>query len=299
MAHDDVEGLSGGRVRAFAPAKVNLCLHVTGRRADGYHLLDSLVVFANVGDTLEFARADALSLEMSGPFAGALQADPDNLIFEAAAQLGAQVPGAAVSLAKHLPVAAGIGGGSADAAATLRGLMALYALEQPEPGKLDDIALALGADVPACLRSKALRMAGIGEEIEEIQDFPALPAVLVNPGVAVPTGPIFKALGLGQPGTGGSGLADLAKQDFRSAGDVVQWLAGQRNDLQEPALALAPEVGQVLEALNAQKTCRLARMSGSGATCFGLFDSESQAEVSASALAQDQPDWWVVPALLQ
>ncbi len=299
MAHVDGEGLSGGDVRAFAPAKVNLCLHVTGRREDGYHLLDSLVVFADVGDTLDFARADTLSLEIAGPFAQALEPDRDNLIFKAAAQLGKRVPGAAVSLRKDLPVAAGIGGGSADAAATLRGLMALYELDEPAPGPLDALALALGADVPACLRSKALRMAGIGEKIERIQGFPPLPAVLVNPGVAVPTGPVFKALGLGRPATGGSGLPDLMQQDFRSSGDVVHWLTGQRNDLQGPALALAPQVGEVLDALNAEENCRLARMSGSGATCFGLFDSQDKAEACATAVSQSQPEWWVVSTVLR
>ena len=177
--------------------------------------------------------------------------------------------------------------------------MALYELDEPAPGQLDELALALGADVPVCLRSKALRMAGIGEKIEVFQSFPSIPAVLINPGVAVPTGPIFKALGLGQPDEGGTGLPDLMQQDFASAGQVVHWLCGQRNDLQEPALALAPAVGQVLDALKADENCRLARMSGSGATCFGLFDSADEAEACASALSQRHPGWWVAPTRLQ
>ncbi len=287
-----------GLVHEFAPAKVNLCLHITGRRADGYHLLDSLVVFADVGDQLSFARADSLSLEMSGPFADAIEATSDNLIFKAADLLGDRVPGAAVSLTKSLPVAAGIGGGSADAAASLRGLMRLYELEALEAGRLDEIALALGADVPACLRSSALRMAGIGEDIAEIEEFPALPAVLVNPGVPVPTGAIFNALGLDQPSTAGSGLDDLAQQNFTSATDVAGWLEAQRNDLQGPAIALAPEVGKVLAALEGEESCRLARMSGSGATCFGLFNSDSEAAASAARVARENPSWWVAPTVL-
>ncbi|MEM8687090.1 MAG: 4-(cytidine 5'-diphospho)-2-C-methyl-D-erythritol kinase [Pseudomonadota bacterium] len=285
-------------VHEFAPAKVNLCLHITGRRADGYHLLDSLVVFAGVGDELTFTRAETHALEISGPFSGAIDAAPDNLIFKAAHLLGDQVPGAAVSLTKSVPVAAGIGGGSADAAASLRGLTRLYELKDLDAGQLDEMALTLGADVPACLRSRALRMTGIGEEISEIQEFAPLPAVLVNPGVPVPTGPIFKALGLAQPGTAGTGLEDLHRQSFRSVGDVVDWLGGQRNDLQAPAIALAPAVGQVLEALEREAACRLARMSGSGATCFGLFDSDEQAAACAARLARAHPGWWVRPTTL-
>ncbi|MEM1197700.1 MAG: 4-(cytidine 5'-diphospho)-2-C-methyl-D-erythritol kinase [Pseudomonadota bacterium] len=285
-------------VHEFAPAKVNLCLHITGRRADGYHLLDSLVVFADVGDQLSFARADDLALKMSGPFAGALDVTSDNLIFKAAHLLGDRVPGAAVSLIKSLPVAAGIGGGSADAAASLRGLMRLYELDAIKADQLDEMALALGADVPACLRSSALRMAGIGEDIAKIEEFPALPAVLVNPGVPVPTGPIFKALGLDQPSTAGSGLDDLSYQSFTSVEDVAGWLDAQRNDLQEPAIALAPEVGEVLAVLQGEASCRLARMSGSGATCFGLFSTGNEAAACAERIAQENPGWWVAPTVL-
>ncbi len=290
---------SNGRAEEFAAAKVNLCLHVTGRREDGYHLLDSLVVFADVGDTLSLTAADTYSLEITGPFAGALEPDPDNLVFSAAARLGELSPGAAISLNKALPVAAGIGGGSADAAATLRGLMALHNISPQQAGDLDAIALALGADVPACLRSKALRMAGIGEEISMIDRFPALPAVLINPGVAVPTGPIFKALNLGQPSTGGEGLTNLPPEGFGSGDEVVHWLQHQRNDLQAPAIALAPDVGTVLETLEAAENCRLARMSGSGATCFGLFGTTEQADAFAAALAGQKPHWWVVSTVFQ
>jgi len=290
---------SNGRAEAFAAAKVNLCLHVTGRREEGYHLLDSLVAFADVGDTLSLTAADSYSLEIKGPFAAAIDPDPDNLVFKAAGKLGELAPGAKISLNKVLPVAAGIGGGSADAAATLRGLMALYNVTPQQAGDLDGLALELGADVPACLRSKALRMAGIGEEISIIEHFPALPAVLINPGVAVPTGPIFKALNLAQPSTGGEGLTHLPENGFRSGEDVVGWLQHQRNDLQAPAIAIAPEVGDVLQALKASETCRLARMSGSGATCFGLFDTTAEADAFAASLAEQRPQWWVVSTVFQ
>ena len=288
-----------GRAEEFAAAKVNLCLHVTGRREDGYHLLDSLVVFANVGDTLSFTASNSYSLEIDGPFSAEIDPDPDNLVFKAAGKLGKLAPGAKISLNKALPVAAGIGGGSADAAATLRGLMSLYNLSPNQVDDLDAHALALGADVPACLRSKALRMAGIGEEISTIEHFPALPAVLINPGVAVPTGPIFKALNLGQPSTGGEGLTSLPESGFGSGKDVVDWLQHQRNDLQAPAIAIAPEVGEVLQALKAAETCRLARMSGSGATCFGLFDTSADADAFAGSLALQRPQWWVVSTVFQ
>ena len=238
-------------------------------------------------------------LKLQGLLAAALEPEEDNLVFRAAEKLGDLAPGATVSLTKALPVAAGIGGGSADAAATLRGLLVLYGIEQDDVGTLDAMALALGADVPACLRSKALRMMGIGEKISDIRPFPPLPAVLVNPGVAVPTGPIFKALNLGQPSTGGSALSSLPAQGFTSSADVVQWLEGQRNDLQAPAIAIAPEVGRVLEVLSAEKNCRLSRMSGSGATCFGLFDTKDDADQFAAHLADQQPGWWVVSTVFQ
>ncbi len=292
-------GVSRGRAEEFAAAKVNLCLHVTGRRGDGYHLLDSLVVFAQVGDTLSLTRADSYTLEITGPFSEGIEPDPDNLVLKAAARLSELAPGAAMSLHKALPVAAGIGGGSADAAATLRGLLSLYGIAPSQAGSLDDIALALGADVPACLKSKALRMAGIGEDISAIEPFPAIPAVLVNPGVAVSTGAIFKALNLGQPSTSGDGLSNLPAQGFGSALEVVQWLEHQRNDLQAPAIALAPEVGEVLNAISLAENCRLARMSGSGATCFGLFDTTEQADAFAATLADQKPHWWVVSTLFQ
>lgn len=272
---------------------------MTGRRDDGYHLLDSLVVFADVGDTLTFTRADTYSLEITGPFAGTIAPEPDNLVFKAAAQLGELAPGAAISLNKALPVAAGIGGGSADAAATLRGLLGLYSIVPSHAQNLDEIALALGADVPACLRSKALRMSGIGEHISAIEPFPALPAVLVNPGVAVPTGSIFKALNLDQPSLGADGLSPLPTGGFGSANEVVHWLEHQRNDLQGPALAIAPDVGEVLDAIKSAENCRLARMSGSGATCFGLFDTAAQADAFAATLASRKPHWWVVSTLFQ
>lgn len=286
-------------VEEFAPAKVNLCLHVTGRREDGYHLLDSLVVFAAVGDSLHLTRANSHFLEITGPFGRSLEPEDDNLVFRAAEKLGDLAPSAAISLHKALPVAAGIGGGSADAAAALRGLLALSGKTAADVSDLDDIALELGADVPACLRSTALRMTGIGEKISTISPFPDVPAVLINPGVPVPTGPIFKALNLKQSDEGGAGLGALPHPGFASQTELVAWLQDQRNDLQGPAIALVPQVGEVLNALKTSEDCRLARMSGSGATCFGLFETSHHAEAFAAKLNAQKPDWWVVSTVLR
>lgn len=260
-----------------ARAKVNLCLHVTGRRADGYHLLDSLVVFADLGDRLSFAPADRLSLKISGPFAGALSGGGDNLVLRAARLTGAPV---AIDLDKRLPVAGGIGGGSADAAACLRGL---GALGYGRPGAQE--ILALGADVPVCLDQETARMRGIGDRIDRVAGWPPLPAVLINPGVPVSTPDVFHALERrdnppleGEP------------PDWLRGGDPVGWLARQRNDLEAPAMRLVPALRETLDGLR-RNGARLARMSGSGATCFGIFESAKAADDAARALAR--PGWWV------
>ncbi len=285
-------------VREFAPAKVNLCLHITGRREDSYHLLDSLVAFADIGDDLTLRAAQTHSLDISGPYAGALRGETDNLISRAAAALGDRAPAASIELLKRLPVAGGIGGGSANAAAALRGLLALAGDAAPGPEELSTIALALGADVPACLVSRALRMRGIGEQIEMISPLPLLPAVLVNPSVPVPTGPIFKALNLPTGESAFSEIGDLPADGFADAGSLGEWLRERRNDLQPPARDIVPEVGEVLKSISNQTGCHLARMSGSGATCFGLFADEDQANVAAASIGKANPDWWSVPTKL-
>lgn len=271
-------------LETLAPAKINLCLHVTGRRADGYHLLDSLVVFAGVGDLLQAVSAEALSLAVAGPFAAGLGGGPDNLVLRAARLTGV---GAAITLHKRLPVAAGIGGGSADAAATLR-LMAAMGGAPVSPKAV----LALGADVPVCLDGRAVRMRGIGEVIEPLPMLPPVWLVLVNPGMPVPTGSVFAALARRD----NAGLPDIPAGGWPDAAALTGWLGGTRNDLEPPALALAPEVGAVLAALGRLPGCRLARMSGSGGTCFGIFATAQAAAAGATRLRADHPGWWIAPA---
>jgi 4-diphosphocytidyl-2-C-methyl-D-erythritol kinase len=269
-----------------APAKVNLYLHVTGRRDDGYHLLDSLAVFASATDTLRAAPHHDLALEVTGPFAAGLSADSSNLVLRAARALAAatgQRAGARLVLEKHLPVASGIGGGSADAAATLRLLCRFWGIAPPSAA-LQEIALGLGADVPVCLRSVSCRMGGIGERLNDVPALPRAGLALVNPGVAVATTDVFRAR------TGGfSAPASLARS-WPDAAALAADMQRTRNDLELAARRLQPAIGTVLDAVAAQPGCLLARMSGSGATCFGLFASEGAAAEAASALRR--PGWW-------
>lgn len=273
-------------VEGFAPAKVNLALHVTGRRDDGYHLLDSLVVFADVGDRLTAMPDAALSLAVTGPRAAGVPTDAGNLVLRAAALLGAG-RGARIVLEKHLPAAAGIGGGSSDAAAALRMLAQLWGLPLPDATAV----LALGADVPVCLQARPARMRGIGEALGPLPPLPPLWLVLVNPGVPVPTGPVFAALA-----SRDNAPLPPVLPSFGDAAALAAWLRTCRNDLEQPACTLVPVVGQVLSALAAQRGCLLARMSGSGATCFGLFAAAPEAAKAAAALRIAAPGWWVANA---
>lgn len=263
----------------LAPAKVNLFLHVTGRRADGYHLLDSLAVFAGVGDVLRGEVAAGLNLEVQGPFAAGLSGEPDNLVLRAARALGGR--GARLVLEKNLPVASGIGGGSADAAAALRLLCRLWQLAPPD---LPGIALALGADVPVCLVRRPSRMGGVGELLDAAPRLPRCGLVLVNPGVAVATVDAFRA----RRGDW-SAPAELPRA-WPDVAAMASDLRELRNDLEPPAIALRPVIGEVIGALAAVPGCRLARMSGSGATCFGLFDDPVLA--SEAAMRLRRPGWW-------
>lgn len=276
----------GARLEGFAPAKVNLTLHVTGQREDGYHLLDSLVVFADCGDRLWLDPGGPLGLIVSGPRAAGVPTDASNLILKAAAHLGA-ARGAA-HLEKHLPAAAGIGGGSSDAAAALR----LYA--EAQGCALPDDGAALGADVPVCLRGRATRMEGIGEGLSDLPGLPPLPAVLVNPGVDVPTPIVFKALAAKDNAPMPAALPTLCDPQA-----FADWLTTQRNDLETPAQTVEPIITTVLERLSASEGCALARMSGSGATCFGLFGTAARASAAAALIAADHPDWWVQPTTLR
>lgn len=260
----------------FAPAKVNLTLHVTGQRADGHHLLDSLVAFADVGDRVTVAPGEGLRI--TGPQAGALPVSDDNLCLRAARAMGG---GVSVALEKVLPVASGIGGGSADAAAVLRA-MARMGRPLPPPAEV----LALGADVPVCLSGRAVRMAGVGEVLSPIA-LPKAWLVLANPGVAVPTAQVFRAL------TRRDNPPMPALPRLRSVAELAAFLAMQRNDLELAATALAPMIARVRAALTAQSGCLMARMSGSGATCFGLFADGLAASAAMRAMAEAQPGWWL------
>lgn len=267
-------------IREQAPAKINLALHVTGQRDDGYHLLDSLVVFAGIGDRLSFAPAPDLSLTLTGPLAAGVPTGPDNLILRAAALLCPD-QGASITLDKQLPHAAGLGGGSADAAASLRGLARLW--DRPLPDGHE--CLTLGADVPVCLSSHPQRMQGIGEVLSPLPAMPPLWAVLVNPRVAVPTGPVFQGLASKQN-------PQMDAPDWADYHSFIIWLSRQRNDLESSALALAPEVGLTLTVLR-DSGASLSRMSGSGATCFGLFASAKAAAQAAHHISHAHPHWWV------
>ncbi|MCB1366471.1 MAG: 4-(cytidine 5'-diphospho)-2-C-methyl-D-erythritol kinase [Rhodobacteraceae bacterium] len=274
-------------LRRFAPAKINLALHVTGRRADGLHCLDSLVVFADIGDVLEGRAAPDLTLSVSGPMAAGLSTGADNLIVKAARLFGHE-GGAGLHLEKNLPLASGIGGGSADAAAALHLMSGLWRV--PLPGQ--DAVLSLGADLPVCLMGRAARMRGIGEVLEPV-DLPPLPAVLVNPGVAVATPAVFAALERRDY----PGLEPVPDVQDREA--WLGYLSRQRNDLEAAAMRIAPGIAGVLDALRGADDCRLARMSGSGATCFGLFETPEQAARAASKIEARHPDWWCAPTTLR
>ncbi|MDE1896371.1 MAG: 4-(cytidine 5'-diphospho)-2-C-methyl-D-erythritol kinase [Rhodospirillales bacterium] len=268
-------------ITVFAPAKVNLYLHVTGKRADGYHLLDSLAVFPGMGDLVEVEAADELSLNLGGAFGVALQAEPDNLLLRAARAL-APGRGARLRLEKNLPVASGIGGGSADAAAALRALSALWGISNAD---LPDIALQLGADVPVCVASRPARMQGIGEILSPAPNLPEFGITLVNPGVAVPTPAVFKAR------SGDFSPAPALPVMWPNAASMAADLQKCGNDLQSAAISLQPAIGEVLAALNALPGALLARMSGSGATCFALFNTKDEAQAAAAMLAVHS-GWW-------
>ncbi|MCB8883346.1 4-(cytidine 5'-diphospho)-2-C-methyl-D-erythritol kinase [Acidisoma cellulosilytica] len=283
--------LSKAEALGFAPAKVNLTLRVTGRRPDGYHLLDSLVVFADVGDRLSVAPGDGLSLAVTGPFGGPLAAEPDNLVLRAGrllAEAAGVAPNAALVLEKNLPIASGIGGGSADAAAALRLLSDFWGVAL-DAAMLQAIALKLGADVPVCLGCAALRMAGIGEVLSPVPVLPPLGLVLANPGLPCPTPAIFRARAAA--GAGFSPADGVPEQGFSAPADFARALAASGNDLEDAAIAVQPAIGTVLATLRTVPDLLLARMSGSGATCFGLFPTTAVAAQAAAAMRRD--GWWV------
>jgi 4-diphosphocytidyl-2-C-methyl-D-erythritol kinase len=260
-------------IEGFAPAKINLSLHVTGQCSDGYHLLDSLVAFADIGDRLCFDPAPQMQIGVTGPFAEGVPTDRRNLVWQAAELSGWT---GKILLEKNLPHGAGVGGGSADAAAVLRAF----------GGVVD--AVALGADVPVCLSMAAQRMRGIGDVLERLDPLPEMEILLINPQVVVPTAHVFNALEskLNSP-------MPEALPEFQNAGDFCQWLSTQRNDLEKPARLIAPQIDAVLGALG---EAMIARMSGSGATCFGLY--QQGAKAAAARIAHAHPDWWVASGRL-
>lgn len=287
-----------------APAKINLALHVTGRRPDGYHLIDTLVVHGGAADRVAARRlarrADDASgacrfpLTVVGRFASGLETGPDNLVSCAARllerearALGAPVVDVALTLDKALPVASGLGGGSSDAAATLRLLNRVWALGLT-PARLAEIALPLGADLPMCVLGRPLRARGIGEAIDLVAPLPPLPLLLVNPGVAVATPSVFRALTHRD-----NPPLPLLPDRFADLDHLVDWLGHTRNDLQAAAIGEAPAIAEALAWLAGRPGCRLARMSGSGATCFGLFADRASAR---AALADAPAPWWVATA---
>jgi len=279
-------------MQELAHAKINLSLRVLGRRPDGYHELESLVVFADAADRLLIEPSETLSLSLGGPFAGQLETEPDNLVLRAARALqefADVTSGAAISLEKNLPLASGIGGGSADAAAALRVLCKIWRL-QATRSELVRLGLKLGADVPVCLTSAPALMRGVGEKITSVEPLPSLPLLLVNPGVAVSTAEIFKLL-QASPLKSEVDYAAPAPE-FSSMEELILWLHENPNDLEKPAIALAPVIASVLHALR-DAGCSFARMSGSGATCFGLFSDAATARLTASTLRHSHPDWWV------
>lgn len=282
-----------------APAKINLTLRIGPLRPDRYHDLESLVVFASPRDRLEL-EPGPLSISVRGPTAGQAGPDDDNLVIKAAKALAGAVPGlslGAFALTKELPVAAGIGGGSSDAAAALRLLAKLNGLAPDDP-RLLAAARKAGADVPVCVDPRPRMMRGIGEILSAPLDLPLLWAVLVNPRIALPTKDVFAALDRSREGTDPASLAfEGSDPEARDEASLLAYLARNGNDLEAPAIALQPLVGEVLAALRALPGCRLARMSGSGATCFGLFP-QADAAAAAQRLKSAQPGWWVQASTL-
>lgn len=286
-------------VSVFAPSKINLFLHVGAKRADGYHDICSLAAFADVGDRLDGKRAGDLTLAISGRLAEGLSNGEDNLVVRAARALEAwgranarKIDGAQLQLEKNVPLASGIGGGSSDAAATLTLLNKLWRLNA-SGADLEAIGATLGADVPVCLRGSATLMQGIGEKLTPWPSLPPLPIVLVNPGISVMTAHVFRAL------EARSGTDAPALIEFKSVGEIAAWMASRRNDLEAPARRIAPVIGEVLAEISATPGCLVARMSGSGATCFGIYETGGAASAAAAALSSHHPHWWIATSTLR
>lgn len=285
------------RLTGLAPAKINLFLHVGAVQPDGYHPLASLVAFADVGDRVTVERADTLSLTVEGPFGQGLAAEPDNLILKALRALGEAAgigePQLHVTLDKQLPIAAGLGGGSSDAGAALKLARDILDLNLDDTA-LETVAGVVGADGPMCLRARSAWAEGRGDELTDAPELPPLHAVLVNPGVPSSTGAVYRAF---DAGPAGATERPTPPVDWR-ASTVIDWLATQRNDLERPALELAPAISEAIAAVAEQQDVGLVRMSGSGATVFGLFVSAEAADRAETALSLDKPGWWIKRTVL-
>jgi 4-diphosphocytidyl-2-C-methyl-D-erythritol kinase len=279
---------------AFAPAKVNLFLHVGAPAADGYHPICSLMAFADVGDVVRAQEAEALELSVHGPFAAALRGEGDNLVLRAARALIGEarrpLRPIGLSLEKRLPVAAGLGGGSSDAGAALRLLREALELELDD-ARLEAVAAGLGADGAACLWARPVLAEGRGERLRPAPGLPAIDAVLVNPGVGVSTAEVYAAFDAG--GRFGDVAPPATPEAFEDTVELAAWLSLQRNDLEPPARIVAPAVGDVLDTLRGEPECLLARVSGSGGTCFALCRSDIEAEGLAERIEALAPNWWV------
>ena len=279
-------------VRRVAPAKINLCLQVHGRRSDGYHLIESLVVFAVTGDRIEARPARQLSLAVDGPFANQVPTDGDNLVLRAARALAAALKpdaGVALSLHKCLPVAAGLGGGSADAAATLLALQSIWRL-QMDDAALHRLALELGTDLPVCLAARPSVVSGIGEEVRPVRKLPALHLVLVNPGCQLATAAVYGRLQAARRQPLPAPLPDA----FRDPAALAAVIVERGNDLEVSARQMTPAIDRVLDRLNGSADCVAAGMSGSGPTCFGMFGSPAAAAAAARTIGAAEPAWWVL-----
>jgi len=287
-------------VRQFAPAKINLTLHIKGRREDGFHLIESFVAFADVGDEITVKAHEGFDLKVSGPFAAPLRDEENNIALEAAIAFvngfRSNLPGVHVDLVKNLPIAAGMGGGSSDAAAVIRALAYLVDINVSRTAA-GQLAIGLGADVTVCLDPQACFMSGVGNIVTALPALPEIYAVLVNPNIKMLTGAVFAALAV--PGAIRRDELSLKPEHaFVDAADLAGFVGSCRNDLEPPAIRMCHEIADVQSALLARDGCLLARMTGSGATCFGLFADKEQAERGAASISQKAPRWWVKPCRL-
>lgn len=293
MRKMELSNMSAKTFSLHAPAKINLFLHVTGRRDDGYHLLQSIVVFAEAGDHLTFTRHDSLFIDVEGYFADDVGDLRGNLVYKAAQALGREyriTPTGMITLQKNLPVASGIGGGSSDAATTLRGLSKLWALPE-EKERLRRLGATLGADVPACLVRRPVWMEGIGEKMMAMPEMPDMHLVLVTPPVSTPTPEVFARFARRF-----SGRYSAPIQFGGRRKTLQEWIADlrfYRNDLTDAAIEVSPDIRRALQAIESTPNCHIARLSGSGATCFGIYDNPAAAAAAVNKIRQEYPTWWV------